>query len=283
MYGYTHQSRDAMIAVKSMMELQIDKLIEYHMKIDATERQRVTMFFDSVERYVASLFVARMVDNNYLVRSIDAGLEIRFSASGHATAITFMIPTALKWEVKKMINQVAKPQASNLSPVMKSEFPTSEEDPYLASSQRRRAAYEESIRSGEPEIVSSGCVNGSVLNQPSKAQGSYTSPFDDTAPIRLDTVQDVINYLNEQDRRNEIPTGSVGTHAKYDPMCVTEDFIFPREGEGRGSHVEVLPEGRTAKYDPMSITQDCFFGTWAQSQEELMSREAYDKAMKVVG
>lgn len=231
MYGYTHQSRDAMLAVKSVMELQINKLIEYHTKIDATERQRVTMFFDSVERYVASLFVARMVDNNYLVRSIDAGLEIRFSAGGHATAITFMIPPALKWEVKKMI-----PQKTTGTPFVDTSLSTA-------------------------AIVNPNLAPVAIPQESQSRPRPYRSLFEDvidspSAPLRLDTVEDVVNYVAQQDRRED----------------AIKNAAFNIKGEDRG-----------APYDPMSITRDCFFGTWAQSEEELLSREAYDKAMKVVG
>lgn len=294
--SYNNQTRDVMLDVKRGIELQINEYIEYHTKIDATERQRVTMFFDAVERHVAALFVARQIDNNYLVRSLEErGLEIKFSTKGHSTAVTFMLPRSLCWTVKKMINQVVKVEA----PVVLT--------PPLTFTEACEAC--EAVGHDKMHVLPKSALDNNFAGVKSVFDDdqymSSNATIVSNQPIRLDTVADVINYLDEQDRK-DWRSAAIESHDRYVAkveQSITEDYIFPHAGAGRGSLIDTLPGGENLGDLPQphvmyididnmpedkvaayleAIRVEIRAKKMSVSNEQL-SRDAYDKAMKVVG
>lgn len=87
-----------MLSVKSAIERTVAGLIaSYTTSVWKDTEAQITGFFSDVQRYIASLYVSRQIDSNFCVWSTDTTLKVEFTAHGHHSHVTYLLPISLQW------------------------------------------------------------------------------------------------------------------------------------------------------------------------------------------
>lgn len=94
-----------MLSVKSAIERTITGYTTSYSTTTFQGPENVNKFFDVVERFVASLFVSGQINNDYVVRPSNLGIEVTFSSGKQFSRLDLMLPDCLQWKERRQIPQ----------------------------------------------------------------------------------------------------------------------------------------------------------------------------------